>query len=215
MNKLLSIAVILMFVTTVSYTQKKSYSGDVKPIFQSYGCLECHGGSGNLFLGTYAEVFSTGEHAPVIVANDTNSILIKKLKGTAGFGDRMPQGGAPVSASDLNTIIQWVKEGAPENPTEVIAMHDRTVFQSFELQQNYPNPFNPTTNIQFTIPVSAQTKLSLFDAVGKEMMVLVDRFVDAGSYSYQLNVSQLPSGVYFYRLQSGVSSSSRKLSLMK
>ncbi len=215
MNKNQLFVAIVCMAVTFSVAQKKSYSVDVRPIFLNYGCLTCHGGSNNLFLGTYAQVFSTGNHKPVIKANDTNSVLILKIKGTAGFGDQMPQGAPVMAAADLNKIIQWVKDGALENPTSVFSTTNNAEIKTFELRQNYPNPFNPTTKIQFSVPVSGPVKLSLHDAVGKEIMLLVDQNMEAGMYSYHLSALNLASGVYFYRLQSSNNILTKKLTLIK
>ncbi len=95
-----------------------SFAGDVLPLFtgSTYGCTGCHGGQNNLFLGTYAQVMAgNSNNGPVVVAGDTNSVLIQKLKGTASFGSRMPFGSGPMSNADMRTIITWVKEGANNN----------------------------------------------------------------------------------------------------
>ncbi len=199
----------------VSTAQSISYNSHAKPIFDKYGCLSCHGGSGGLELGTFNQVFSTGDHKPVVIAGDTNSVLVKKLKGTAGFGSRMPQGGAPIDAADLKTIITWIKTGAIEISTTNVNEVDAGVIKTFELKQNYPNPFNPATTIQFSVPISGKVRLTLFDALGKESRSLIDQSMDAGSYTYQLNASSMTSGVYFYRLQSAGSVLIKKLLLVK
>ena len=120
-----------------------SYTNQIKPLFDKYGCTSCHGGNGGLFVSSYANLFTTGDHKPDVVAGDTNSVMIKKIKGIAGFGSQMPLGGPVMAASDLNTIIQWIKNGAPENSTSVDNLSESTSVHSFHLNQNYPNPFNP------------------------------------------------------------------------
>lgn len=215
MKKWYLIVALFFIGSLVSTAQSISYNSHAKPIFEKYGCLSCHGGSGGLELGTFDQVFTTGNHKPVVVAGDTNSVIVKKLKGTAGFGSRMPQGGDPMVAADLNTIIAWIKTGAIENPTTNVNTVDAGVIKTFELHQNFPNPFNPATTIQFSVPISGQVRLTLFDALGKESSSLIDQSMDAGSYKYQLNASSMPSGVYFYRLQSAGSVLVKKLLLVK
>jgi hypothetical protein len=85
----------------------------------------------------------------------------------------------------------------------------------FALLQNYPNPFNPTTMIQYALPHAANVHLGVYDLLGKEVATLVDGHQDAGSYRAELHASQLPSGIYFYRLQAGQFSEVRKLVLLK
>jgi hypothetical protein len=85
----------------------------------------------------------------------------------------------------------------------------------FRLRQNYPNPFNPTTTISFTLPVQSFVSLRVFDAAGKEVAVLLAEELSAGTYSKEWNAARLPSGVYFYRLQAGSFTETRKLILLR
>lgn len=92
-----------------------------------------------------------------------------------------------------------------------------------DLEQNYPNPFNPKTTIVFQIPFSAEIKIVLYDACGREILVLADERKIAGKYKIELDGSNYASGIYFYRLtvkapqtKSGfVYSETRKLVLLK
>lgn len=72
---------------------------------------------------------------------------------------------------------------------------------SFEVSQNYPNPFNPETSIEFSVPVTGLVKLSIYDALGREVETLVNNEMAAGKYIAKWNASKFASGVYFYRLQ--------------
>lgn len=85
----------------------------------------------------------------------------------------------------------------------------------FELSQNYPNPFNPVTNINFSIPKSEFVKLSVFDITGKEVTVLVDKQLNAGSYKVDFDASRFASGVYFYRINAGDYIHVKKMMLVK
>jgi hypothetical protein len=85
----------------------------------------------------------------------------------------------------------------------------------FNLSQNYPNPFNPTTTISFSLPSKSYVSLKVFDALGREVSVLVSEEMTAGTYSKQWNANSLPSGVYFYRLQAGSFSETKKLILLR
>ncbi|MDY0079067.1 MAG: T9SS type A sorting domain-containing protein [Ignavibacteriaceae bacterium] len=87
--------------------------------------------------------------------------------------------------------------------------------RSFELSQNYPNPFNPSTTISFTIPVKAMVMLKVFDNLGREIKTLVNEVKESGRYDVEFIASNLPSGVYFYKLQAGDFTASRKLILIK
>ena len=71
---------------------------------------------------------------------------------------------------------------------------------SLALQQNYPNPFNPSTTIRFAVPRSARVRLAVYDATGAEVAALVDDKLRARAYEVEFNATNLPAGLYFYRL---------------
>ena len=85
----------------------------------------------------------------------------------------------------------------------------------FTLNQNYPNPFNPTTMISYSIPAGSNVKLSVYNAIGKVVSVLENGFKEAGLYNVSFNASNLPSGLYFYKIEAGQFSSTRKMMLVK
>ena len=85
----------------------------------------------------------------------------------------------------------------------------------FALSQNYPNPFNPSTTISFSVPSRSFVSLKVFDCLGKEVGTIVLEELAAGNYSRQWNASYLPSGVYYYRLQSGSFTDTKKLVLLR
>lgn len=85
----------------------------------------------------------------------------------------------------------------------------------FSLEQNYPNPFNPTTNIQFQVPNVSFVSLKVFDVLGNEVSTLVYEDRPPGVYQVEFNASDLPSGVYFYKLQAGNFVETKKLLLLK
>ncbi|MBI5475034.1 MAG: T9SS type A sorting domain-containing protein [Ignavibacteriae bacterium] len=89
------------------------------------------------------------------------------------------------------------------------------IADQFMLGQNYPNPFNPVTTIGFRLQVSSHVALTVYDMLGREVATLVNEAKPAGEYSVQWDASGLPSGVYFYRLQSVNSHAVRKLTLLK
>ncbi len=75
---------------------------------------------------------------------------------------------------------------------------------NFVLEQNYPNPFNPSTTIRFAINESVPASLKIYDVLGNEVEVLFNKQTEAGKvYNLEFNAANLPSGVYFYRLQAG------------
>jgi L-ascorbate metabolism protein UlaG (beta-lactamase superfamily) len=84
-----------------------------------------------------------------------------------------------------------------------------------KLDQNFPNPFNPTTNIGFEIKILGFVTLKVYDMLGREAASIVSGKLSPGMYLRQWNASNMPSGVYFYRLQSGNVSVTKRLIVMK
>ena len=84
----------------------------------------------------------------------------------------------------------------------------------YGLSQNYPNPFNPTTTIQFDLPKSGFVSLKVFDLLGREAATLISEELDAGYYR-SVWKAKVPSGVYFYRIQAGEFSKTKRLILLK
>jgi aminopeptidase N len=92
----------------------------------------------------------------------------------------------------------------------------------FILNQNYPNPFNPSTIISFQLQVSGMVSLKVYDILGNEIATLVDEYKEAGNYEIEFNVEKaigqsrgLSSGVFFYRLQVGGFSQTKKMILLR
>lgn len=104
---------------------------------------------------------------------------------------------------DFNFTISGVKEDKQQLPKE------------FALMQNYPNPFNPTTKITWQLPVSGYITLKVYNLLGTEVATLVDEYKPAGTYESEFNASSLPSGIYFYRLQSGSFVQTKKMTLLR
>jgi len=92
---------------------------------------------------------------------------------------------------------------------------DINSISEFTLNQNYPNPFNPSTKISFTIPQTANVKLSIYNAIGEKIAELMNEVKSAGTYDVDFNASELSSGIYLYRLEAGQFIQTRKMSLMK
>ncbi|MGE5458101.1 MAG: T9SS type A sorting domain-containing protein [Methanococcaceae archaeon] len=87
--------------------------------------------------------------------------------------------------------------------------------REYYIRQNYPNPFNPSTSIDYNLGESGITSLKVYNALGKEVAVLVNGYETAGTHKVSFNASNLSSGVYFYRLVTPKASISRKMIFMK
>ena len=100
-------------------------------------------------------------------------------------------------------VYTAISNGVATNPTE------------YALLQNYPNPFNPVTVINYQLPKTGNVKLSVYDALGQEVNILVNESQFAGNHQIEWNASAKPSGIYFYRLEAGSFVSVRKMILIK
>jgi aminopeptidase N len=102
-----------------------------------------------------------------------------------------------------------LKDVSITDPGELINL------QSFLLAQNYPNPFNNSTSIKFRLPHRSQVKLRVFDLLGNETALLVNKEMDAGIYTLNYKPDLLASGVYFYRLEADDFIETKKFILVK
>jgi hypothetical protein len=85
----------------------------------------------------------------------------------------------------------------------------------FVLDQNYPNPFNPTTEIGFALPTAGTVRLDVFNILGQQTVTLINGRREAGRYTVDFDGANLPSGIYFYRLQHEGGTLTRKMMLVK
>ncbi|HVO72442.1 MAG TPA: T9SS type A sorting domain-containing protein [Ignavibacteriaceae bacterium] len=104
----------------------------------------------------------------------------------------------------------------------LLSADEKAIPEAFVLEQNYPNPFNPSTKIRYSIPASSFVRLKVYDILGNEIAVLVNEEKSPGIYEIVFS-SQYPggrqiplsSGVYFYSLQAGEFSSTKKFIILK
>ena len=101
----------------------------------------------------------------------------------------------PGSAVSVQSEVPWTKQ--------------------YELLQNYPNPFNPRTTISYRILSSGHVGLKVFDALGRDIVTLLDQEIPAGTHSACWDAQEYPSGVYIYRINVGAYVESKKMLLTK
>ncbi len=119
---------------------------------------------------------------------------------------------------DTWTVLKGcIIDGIVYGDTTVVSVEDKTpnLPTVFSLSQNYPNPFNPTTNIEFRIAKFGFVNLKVYDILGNKITTLVGEEFPAGKHEIEFDASGLPSGIYFYRLQTGDYVETRKMVLMK
>ena len=119
--------------------------------------------------------------------------------------DTPPEGDAPMN---YKTKIFF------ENSSNSLSSGNQ-IPKNYELAQNYPNPFNPVTKISFALPTQGFVSLKIYDITGREIKTLVNEIKQAGYYTVNFNSSNLSSGVYFYRIQSGDFVQTKRMVLLK
>ena len=110
------------------------------------------------------------------------------------------------NVASVEITVQNISTGVSTESERIVA---------FALDQNYPNPFNPVTSIAFSLPDASYTTLKVFDVLGREVSVLIDGMVERGQHQALFEAGHLPSGIYFYRLESGSKTATRQLMLVK
>ena len=124
---------------------------------------------------------------------------------------------------DKTRYTAWKAQEAAEN-TQIKSWFDNGITGveegpgiavRFELGQNYPNPFNPTTTIHYSILKSGPISLRVYDLLGREVATLFSGIQDAGEHTATFDATKVSSGVYFYRLQAGSGSITKKMVFMK
>jgi hypothetical protein len=102
-----------------------------------------------------------------------------------------------------------------ETAVEKEIADNKTLPDDYQLDQNYPNPFNPSTTIRYAVPVNGMVRLTVFNQLGQEIETLVQSVKSAGSYTISWDATDVPTGLYFYRLQAGETVLVKKMMLVK
>ena len=122
----------------------------------------------------------------------------------SGSGGGLPEVGSSFLLDDLSF-----------GPLSAVDQSGNTIPEQYSLLQNYPNPFNPSTTIEYAIPQAGHVRLTVFDMTGREVSRLVDEEQGPGMHRVGFDGSNLSSGVYFYRLESGGFVRTRNLVVLK
>ena len=115
----------------------------------------------------------------------------------------------------------WIGSGegiAVYNPGGVVLdidSREQPAKKIYSILPNYPNPFNSSTIIQYHLPKSTYVKLTIYNLIGQEIEILINRYQMSGIHQISWAADDLPSGIYFYRLQMDDFSETKKLVLQK
>jgi hypothetical protein len=164
--------------------------------------------------GADAKEFTVNDKTPIRIEKDisyTCSVTFKASK--VGSKDVK----ISVYSNDLfklGDIEIWAECIASSGQTTGITKMDE-IPTTYNLQQNYPNPFNPSTKIEYSIPEASHVTVKVFNSLGQEVAVLVNEAQQIGKYIIDWQPKNLPSGIYFYKMQSSKFSSFKKMVLLK
>jgi hypothetical protein len=142
-------------------------------------------------------------------------VVVAMLDGYALDGKINMYGGSYTTHPNIGISDIW-----EFTPSPVSVEDDVSAPLEFTLEQNFPNPFNPSTKIKYSIPQSSQVQIKVFDVLGNEIEILVNKEKPAGTYEVEFNshsgeVRNLPSGVYFYQLKAREFISTKKMILIR
>ncbi len=166
-----------------------------------------------------------GEFTTLSDIPDTSSTYLEKAL-SLGYSGAFPWA---YRAKDSESILMLGKE-MKDSLKQFAVRHSDTVRfdvtnikgkswdgqpKGFVLHQNYPNPFNPSTTISFAIHSKAYVTLKVFDIIGREIETIASEELSPGTYSRQWNAANMSSGIYFYRLQAGKFTETKKLVLLR
>lgn len=221
------------FFDTNGYTQDVQVAGNYAYLAENYGGLRIINisnpsapfevGFYNPTGADYDGIFISGSYAYISDANaglriieissPTNPTLAGYYKTPGITFDVFVSDSSVYLACEETGLQIYTLPGITDVKNERSSA--KTLPNELYLSQNYPNPFNPSTTISFSVPTTAFTTLKIFDELGREIAVLIDKELSAGDYSIEFNAKNLPSGVYIYSLKSGNFNDSKKLLLLK
>ena len=174
----------------------------------------------------WAEIFYVQSVMHVMLATSTGMYYTTNINGASTVWTQE-------AVNSIGNVVCVMTEFRDADKILVVGTHGRGSFQTqilepisvetisseipkgFSLSQNYPNPFNPSTTINFQLPKSANTTIKVFDMLGKEIAELVNENLKAGIHKTTWNAASFPSGVYFYRINAGSFTETRKMLLVK
>jgi len=173
--------------------------------FSGWGSGVCFEDPNVILIGNYGS-------QSAFTWNDSNYTTIGGLNG-AGAGILVPEKNFVLNMQTSGLFKLRANYNVMTAVNEAILPN--SVPRNFELSQNYPNPFNPVTKINFGLPISGNVILKVYNELGKEVSTLVSGFRSAGSYEITFDASSLSSGIYFYKLDAGGISATKKMLLVK
>jgi hypothetical protein len=179
-------------------------TGTVLSISAALGASEVKSVESSIDLTSIASTWQVGDFPSVRMFTAFGSIVETALREES------------VSAGPLtfveNRSPAWLR---PQPQPKALAGEVSGAPNRVFLDQNYPNPFNPSTVIRYGVPSAMKIKLTVHTLLGTQIRVLVDQWVEPGNYTFEFAAADLPSGAYFYRLQSDMGTITRRMIVSK
>jgi len=197
---------------------------DINPVELNFGGVGINSDSTMTFTitntgSTDLEISSITSNEPAFTVNFTSPIV------PPGDNQDVEVTFTPTDTGSYSGTIEITHNavGSPDSisvmgngiPTGIEDELFNSIPSEFVIYQNYPNPFNPMTSIIFGLPEASEVKLTLFNSLGEEVTNLFQGYKNAGYHRVEFNVTNLSSGIYFYRLQAGDFVETKKMVLMK
>jgi Secretion system C-terminal sorting domain len=206
--------------------------------------LACYGTHGNMHGAVYwdKDTANFSQNNELDYDSLTYPVAPSTIKGLPDIREDQPASGLPHDTSfAINTTINngsyfamrvfpWYNASS-SSTSKYVVLYDVRVYgttspatgiknepgvpKQFSLNQNYPNPFNPSTTISFDLPKENHVTLNIYNLLGQKVASLLNEDMAAGTHSVNFNADNLPSGLYFYQLQSGNFNSIKKMMLLK
>ena len=177
----------------------------------------------NFDTSTSLEITKVDGYGTLKLSNG-NYECIRVKKDHTGYGDKEY---IYMTKEGVFLLVGGVSGSAPDTgfvaggyqlllSASIVDVSDKKIKpNNFDLIQNYPNPFNPTTKISYSIPKTSLVQLKVYNTLGKEIAVLVNKEQTEGNFEVEFNAKGLSSGIYFYRIQAGNYIVTKKMILMK
>lgn len=189
--------------------------GTVIPVELSSFKATAANGSVNLAWTTATETNNSGFEIERQLGNgEWSNVAFVAGKGTTTEKTDYTYTDAPGVSGFYNYRLKQVDFDGSFEYSNTISVNLR-VPSNYVLSQNYPNPFNPSTKIEFSIPVTANVKIAVYNALGEYVQTLMNSALEAGSHSVIFDATNLPGGVYLYSIESGDYKETKKMTLLK
>jgi len=189
-------------ITTITVTVQPGIETNPNwKIVELSGVPDLQGRTGNFWLWLKVTNTGSGDRYPEILGDD-------QMWGDGHFFIYNGSSAQPSAADYMIRAMVTPSAGVGDDPTAVMP-------SVFHLAQNYPNPFNSVTNMQFDLPHESQVRLNVYNLLGQEVATLVDQHLEAGAHRVEFNAGNLPSGIYFYRIEALNFVDMKKMMLLK